>query len=30
MWPKDALGRDIAGTKEVVTKFTREMFHGLY
>lgn len=26
MWPKDALGRDIAGTKEIVTKFTREMF----
>lgn len=26
MWPKDALGRDIAGTKETVTKFTREMF----
>lgn len=26
MWPKDALGRDIAGTKESVTKFTREMF----
>jgi predicted Zn-dependent peptidase len=26
MWPKDALGRDIAGTKEVVTKFTPEMF----
>lgn len=26
MWPKDALGRDIAGTKETVTKFTTEMF----
>lgn len=26
MWPKDALGRDIGGTKELVTKFTREMF----
>src|SRR3989344_5738812 len=26
MWPKDALGRDIAGSKEIVTKFTREMF----
>ncbi len=26
MWPKDALGRDIAGTKETVTKFSREMF----
>ncbi len=26
MWPKDVLGRDIAGTKETVTKFTREMF----
>ncbi len=26
MWPKEALGRDIAGTKETVTKFTREMF----
>ncbi|MDR3642422.1 MAG: pitrilysin family protein [Candidatus Doudnabacteria bacterium] len=26
MWPSDALGRDIAGTKEIVTKFTREMF----
>ena len=26
MWPSDALGRDIAGTKETVTKFTREMF----
>jgi predicted Zn-dependent peptidase len=26
MWPKDTLGRDIAGTKETVTKFTREMF----
>lgn len=26
MWPKDALGRDIAGTKETVTKFNREMF----
>lgn len=26
MWPKDALGRDIAGTKNTVTKFTREMF----
>jgi predicted Zn-dependent peptidase len=26
MWPKDALGRDIAGTKDTVTKFNREMF----
>jgi predicted Zn-dependent peptidase len=26
MWPGDALGRDIAGTKESVTKFTTEMF----
>lgn len=26
MWPKDVLGRDIAGTKDSVTKFTREMF----
>lgn len=26
MWPKDALGRDIAGSKETVTKFTRDMF----
>ena len=26
MWPKDALGRDIAGTKENVVKFTTEMF----
>lgn len=26
MWPQDALGRDIAGKKETVTKFTREMF----
>jgi predicted Zn-dependent peptidase len=26
MWHGDALGRDIAGTKETVTKFTREMF----
>jgi predicted Zn-dependent peptidase len=26
MWPKDALGRDIAGTKENVVKFTGEMF----
>lgn len=26
MWPKDTLGRDIAGTKETVTKFNREMF----
>lgn len=26
MWPKDALGRDIAGTKETVTKFTTKMF----
>jgi predicted Zn-dependent peptidase len=26
MWPHDALGRDIAGTKETVTSFTREMF----
>ena len=28
MWPKDALGRDIAGTKKTVVKFTREMFAG--
>ncbi len=28
MWPKDALGRDIAGTKEIVTKFTSDMFKG--
>src|ERR1051326_2393924 len=26
MWPGDALGRDIAGTKESVTKFTTDMF----
>lgn len=26
MWPNEPLGRDIAGTKEIVTKFTREMF----
>ena len=26
MWPGDALGRDIAGGKETVTRFTREMF----
>lgn len=26
MWPHDALGRDIAGTKETVMKFNREMF----
>ncbi len=26
MWPKDALGCDIAGSKETVTAFTREMF----
>jgi len=26
MWPKEALGRYIAGTKETVTKFTKEMF----
>jgi predicted Zn-dependent peptidase len=26
MWSGEALGRDIAGTKETVTKFTREMF----
>ena len=26
MWPKDALGRDIAGTKQSVTKFTVQMF----
>jgi predicted Zn-dependent peptidase len=26
MWPKDPLGRDIAGTKESVTAFTRQMF----
>lgn len=26
MWPKDALGRDIAGSKETVTKFNRDMF----
>jgi predicted Zn-dependent peptidase len=26
MWPKDALGRDIAGTKETVVKFNTEMF----
>jgi predicted Zn-dependent peptidase len=28
MWPKEELGRDIAGTKETVTKFTPEMFKG--
>jgi predicted Zn-dependent peptidase len=26
MWPKQALGRDIAGTPEVVTKFNQSMF----
>jgi len=26
MWPKDALGRDIAGTKETVMKFSTAMF----
>ena len=26
MWPGDALGRDIAGTKQTVMSFTREMF----
>ncbi len=26
MWPKDDLGRDIAGSKETVTKFTTKMF----
>jgi predicted Zn-dependent peptidase len=26
MWPKSELGRDIAGTKATVTKFTRAMF----
>ncbi len=26
MWPKQALGRDIAGTPETVTKFTQAMF----
>ena len=26
MWPHDALGRDIAGTRETVMRFTREMF----
>src|SRR6266404_7306897 len=26
MWPKDVLGRDIAGTKDTVTKFDRLMF----
>ncbi len=26
MWPQDALGRDIAGTKATVTKFTTAMF----
>ncbi|MCL5666223.1 MAG: insulinase family protein [Patescibacteria group bacterium] len=26
MWPHDALGKDIAGTKETVTKFTPDMF----
>jgi predicted Zn-dependent peptidase len=26
MWPNTELGRDIAGTKETVTQFTREMF----
>jgi predicted Zn-dependent peptidase len=26
MWPGEALGRDIAGTKSSVTKFTKDMF----
>src|SRR5262249_41096681 len=26
MWPKEALGRDIAGSKQTVTKFNRNMF----
>lgn len=26
MWPNEPLGRDIAGTKETVVKFSREMF----
>lgn len=26
MWPKDALGRDIAGTPEIVKKFNTKMF----
>ncbi len=26
MWPKDALGREIAGLKKTVTKFNRDMF----
>lgn len=26
MWPQDPLGRDIAGEKDTVTRFTREMF----
>lgn len=26
MWPHEALGRDIIGTKELVTSFTKEMF----
>lgn len=26
MWPEDALGRNIAGEKETVTKFTAQMF----
>lgn len=26
MWPQDPLGRDIAGEKNTVTQFTREMF----
>lgn len=26
MWPKDALGRDIAGTKETVVRFNHQMF----
>jgi predicted Zn-dependent peptidase len=26
MWPDEPLGRDIAGEKQTVTKFTREMF----
>jgi predicted Zn-dependent peptidase len=26
MWPKDALGRDIAGSRDTVTKFSRPMF----
>jgi predicted Zn-dependent peptidase len=27
MWPKDALGREVAGTKKTVTKFNRLMFN---